>query len=843
MALRFGAAIALVLGLLLVPTGRSAASGTGHAGRPPEASAHRVYTNTPCNHAPSKPHQARCLSVAITAADHVIRPDASAPPSAALGPADIQAAYHLPDGGQGQTVAIVDAYGDSNAEADLGVFRSYYGLAPCTTANGCFRKVDQNGGTSYPADNSGWAMETSLDLDAVSAACPACNILLVEGNTASFDDLSYAVDTAVALGARYVSNSYGAGDIDAGSYDVHYDHPGVAVVASSGDVGNVVNWPSSIPQVVSVGGTRLTKDTSVARGWDESAWTDGGSGCSAYEPKPVYQSANGLDTQCANRATADVSADADPYSGLATYDTVGQNGWLQVGGTSLASPLVAAMYALAGAPAPGTYPVTYLYDPAHAGGFFDVTQGSNGSCGTKLCQAGAGWDGPTGVGSPNGVSALVSGPHGDIAGQVLDTSTGAPIPGATVSVPQGYTTHTDTGGKYRLSLPTGSYDVTATEYGYAPATTTGVSVTEGQTTTADFALAPVPSSVVSGVVTDGSGHGWPLYAKITIDGYRNGPIFTDPYTGRYSVKLAQQGSYTFHVSPVYLPGYVTKTFSVSTGTSDSITRDAALAIDPSACSAPGYTWNGLSESFAGWTGTTAQDGWSVAGSGHTWEFDNPGYRTPPMVPDGQFAIADSNYYGHGRMDTTLTSPTVDLSGQSAPVVAFDTAYYGYPRGETAIVDLSLDGGRSWTSIWKQDTANALGHIQIAVPQAAGKPTARVRFHYTGTDAWWWGIDNVFVGTRTCVTVTGSLIQGVVADTAGSSLVGATVTSNDRPREYGITVATPDDPNTPDGYYWLFSSLTGPHPFTATDTGHAPSTSVVDVASDQLTRQDWTLVDG
>ncbi len=143
-------------------------------------------------------------------------------------------------------------------------------------------------------------------------------------------------------------------------FDAYYNHAGVAVTASTGDTGDVTNWPAANPNVVAVGGTALTQDTTNPRGWNETAWVDGGSGCSPYEPHPDYQ--NGIDTNCAsNRAMADISADADPNTGLAVYDTLGYSGWLQVGGTSLSSPLVASMYALAGTPVPGTYPVSYPY--------------------------------------------------------------------------------------------------------------------------------------------------------------------------------------------------------------------------------------------------------------------------------------------------------------------------------------------------------------------------------------------------------------------------------------------------------------------------------------------------
>jgi subtilase family serine protease len=336
-----------------------------------------------------------------------------------LTPADIRSAYKLAGlSSGGRTVAIVDAYDNPKVESDLAVYRKTFGMAPCTTANGCFRKVNQNGAASpLPAADYGWAEEISLDVDAVSAACPDCRILLVEANGPDTTSLMTAVDTAVRLGAVAVSNSYG-GTEDATilAADSHLNHPGVAITASSGDSGYGVSWPASSQYVTAVGGTTLTK-ASNARGWTETAWSGAGSGCSKYEPKPSWQT----DTGCANRTVADVSADADPNSGLGVYDTYnscgsssfcdllirlgavqGLDGWVQVGGTSLSSPLVASVYALAGnAVTSGSYPY------AHTASLFDVMSGSNGSCGgTYLCTAKAGYDGPTGLGTPNGTGAF-----------------------------------------------------------------------------------------------------------------------------------------------------------------------------------------------------------------------------------------------------------------------------------------------------------------------------------------------------------------------------------------------------------------------------------------------------
>lgn len=349
---------------------------------------------------------ARCHSILVLRSDG--KPGGGGATVSGYGPADLQSAYKLSSSttgaGGGQTVAIVDAYDDPNAEADLGAYRSYFGLSTCTTATGCFRKVSQSGTTSYPTANSGWGQEISLDLDMVSAICPTCHILLVEASSASNTDLAASVDTAVSLGANAISNSYGGSESssDVSTYDAHYNHPGVAITASSGDSGYGPQYPAASPYVTAVGGTTLTRDSS-SRGFTETVWSGAGSGCSAYEPKPTWQT----DPGCANRTIADVSADADPNTGVAVYDSYaskGQKGWLVFGGTSVASPIIASVYALAGNAASTTYG-SYPY--SHTSNLFDVTLGSNGSCGgTYLCTGEIGYDGPTGNGTPNGTTGF-----------------------------------------------------------------------------------------------------------------------------------------------------------------------------------------------------------------------------------------------------------------------------------------------------------------------------------------------------------------------------------------------------------------------------------------------------
>ncbi|MER6333562.1 S53 family peptidase [Streptomyces sp. NPDC001034] len=401
-------AAALIAGGVAVATQTSAFATTPAASHAASASAATtVHTHRLCSQ-PSKPGYMACQSVERTdiAQHKSLGPDDT---PQGFGPSDLQAAYNLPtDGGSGQTVAIVDANDDPNAEKDLAAYRSQYNLPECSTANGCFKKIDQNGGTNYPSPDAGWAGEISLDVDMVSAACPQCKILLVEADSAGMDDLGTAVNQAVSQGAKFVSNSYGGseGSDDATADEQYFKHPGVAITVSSGDSGYGVEYPAASPYVTAVGGTSLTKDSS-ARGYSETVWGtsaggDGaGSGCSQYAAKPSWQQ----DTGCAKRAVADVASVADPATGLAVYDTYQASGWNVYGGTSAAAPFIAGVYALAGTPGASDTPASYPY--AHPDQLNDVTSGSNGSCDVSyLCQAGTGYDGPTGLGTPNGTAAF-----------------------------------------------------------------------------------------------------------------------------------------------------------------------------------------------------------------------------------------------------------------------------------------------------------------------------------------------------------------------------------------------------------------------------------------------------
>jgi subtilase family serine protease len=354
---------------------------------------------------------ARCLSKVIT--DARGNPLATSGPTG-FGPAQFHGGYNLPTTGPaGQTIAIVDAYNDPTVKADLDTYDSTYGLPAFPSCGGgvstaCFQKVNQTGGTAYPKTDPGWALEIALDVETAHEICQNCKILLVEATSNSFANLATAVNTAARLGATAISNSYG-GPESSSTNGGAYDHPGIAVTASSGDNGYGVETPAAYNTVVAVGGTTLKLTASNAYS-SESAWSGAGSGCSAYFSARSWQTstAGWSATACGNRrGVADVAADADPASGASVYDSTryqGRLGWFKVGGTSLSSPLIAAVYGLAGNASTASYPASIPY--AHTSSLHDVTTGSNGTCSTTMCKGAPGYDGPTGVGTPKGITGF-----------------------------------------------------------------------------------------------------------------------------------------------------------------------------------------------------------------------------------------------------------------------------------------------------------------------------------------------------------------------------------------------------------------------------------------------------
>ncbi len=410
-------------------------------------------------------------------------------PSSCLTPQDLQSAYFPGESPRApalepQTIALVDAYNDPSAEADLNVYSTEFGLPVCTKANGCFKQVSENGseapsslpfpktkaeleafakGTTHQREEAeeaeGWALEIATDVEVAHAVCQNCHILLVEADSPEYADLDTAENTA-AIHANEISDSWGGPE--GGADDQAFNHPGVAIAAAAGDDG-YLNWdqyatrdepgsayfqgadyPASSPHVISVGGTRLTLGASGA--WQsESAWNSqgaGGSGCSGSLPAPAWQSqvSDWAQVGCGQRrASADVAADADPSSGVNVYDSIPypyeEEGtklstvlhWAPIGGTSVASPIIASMVALAGGAHGVAYPAQTLYSHLGSPLLHDITAGGNGQCdgeytscegsmsplspldcgaATWICDATTGYDGPTGVGTPDGIGAF-----------------------------------------------------------------------------------------------------------------------------------------------------------------------------------------------------------------------------------------------------------------------------------------------------------------------------------------------------------------------------------------------------------------------------------------------------
>ena len=382
-------------------------------------------SNRPVCPGPASPGHARCHARVVT--DTRGNPLASSGPGSAYGPAQFHGAYGLPTAApSAQTIAIVDAYDDPSIVRDLNTYSCYYRLADCPTgtqsaATGSFfTKVNQSGSASgpFPSKNAGWALEIALDVETAHEICQTCKVVLVEANSSYGSDLDAAEDTAARLGATEISNSWGTSSEYAGEVaenTAHFNRPGIAITVSSGDNGyGAFGFPAASPNVVTVGGTTLnvTKQPDGSYAYaGETTWSGSGSGCSTTLPAQAWQISlsNWAQTGCgANRGVADVAADADPNTGAAVYDTTryqGRSGWFRVGGTSLSSPLVAGVYALAGNASSQSYPASIAYSNPSA--LHDVTSGpATGGCGTIMCSAAAGYDGPTGLGSPAGLGGF-----------------------------------------------------------------------------------------------------------------------------------------------------------------------------------------------------------------------------------------------------------------------------------------------------------------------------------------------------------------------------------------------------------------------------------------------------
>jgi subtilase family serine protease len=436
------------------------------------------------------------------------------PTPSGLSPASIKAAYGFPTGnsaGAGKTIAIVDAYDDPRAESDLAVFSAQFGLPDCTTANGCFTKVNQNGGTSYPAADTGWGLEISLDIQWAHAIAPGAKILLVEASSNSFTNLLAAEDYAKTH-AQYVSNSWSGSESPGETgYDSHFIQSGVSFFASSGDNGLPAEYPSSSPNVISVGGTTLHFDGN-GNFTGETGWAEGGGGCSVYETATSAQASFGGYGQAGcggRRATPDVALDADPNSGVSVYDSYGYGGWVIVGGTSAATPMWAARSADAGA----IVNAAYVY--AGSIPFRDITSGNNGApclVGFDLCTGRGSWAGTGSAPAPDfslsaspsgrtvtqgsGTSYTVTiGQLNGFGGSVALGASGLPGGASASFSPQSATSSSTLTVTTAQNTPTGTYTLTITGTSGSLVHSTTVSLTvDAAAQSGDFSLSVSPAS-------------------------------------------------------------------------------------------------------------------------------------------------------------------------------------------------------------------------------------------------------------------------------------------------------------------------------------------------------------
>jgi subtilase family serine protease len=550
-----------------------------------------------CAQAPAG--QAACGAQVVTNSSGVPLA-AGAPPAGAYGPAQFHGAYNLPTGGSSKTIAIVDAYDDPNVVADLAAYDATYGLSDLKaygSGSPWFRKVNQNGGTTPPAADSGWGLEIALDVETAHEICQSCNVLLVEASSNSFFDLGAAENEAAALGADVISNSWGGNEfLGETAYDSYFNHPGTVITASTGDSGYGVEYPASSQYVVGVGGTTLDVSGSGPYSYaGETAWSGAGSGCSRYETKPSWQH-----DACTKHTVADVSADADPNTGAAVYDSYGYSGWIQVGGTSLASPLIAAVFALSGNTTDRSAPY------GNPSALHDVVGGSNGNCGTYLCNAIAGYDGPTGLGTPNGLAAFSSAaptpdfslaatpssqsvtqgqtatytvamtPSGGFSSSVSVTVGGAPgspsgctLTTAAPSCPISVATTSSTS--------TGSYSLTFTGTGGGLTHTATASLTVNAPAAADFSLSIAPSNPtlrtpgsVTYTVTVNKLNGFNGSVALSVSGLPSG------LTGSFSPTSTSSTS-TLTVTANTKLARHTYTFTV-TGTSGTLTHSTTAKV-------------------------------------------------------------------------------------------------------------------------------------------------------------------------------------------------------------------------------------------------------------------------
>ncbi len=702
-------------------------------------------------------------------------------------PAWLQQAYDLSGlaatAGTFDTVAIVDAYDDPGAEQDLATYRSTYGLPGCTTTNGCFRKLNESGQASpLPSADAGWGEEESLDLDAVSALCPNCHIELIEANSNSWADLTAAMATAAASGAQQMSNSWAGGDASAPAGT--YSWPGVSVIAATGDHGylgaGVDAYPAAYPTVTAAGGTSLAAGGSGLRGFTETAWSlnssgwGGGSGCALSVTKPSWQT----DTGCAGRSYADLSADADPNTGLIVYDSAA-GGWLLMGGTSLATPLIAAYEALTGV-SHGTPQWAYTDSPL----LNPITSGENGTCAPNIlyiCNAGPGYNGPGGEGSISGEVASgapgIAAPAGSPASYLQSSSsTGASLEGGVW--PNGlqtsywweYGTSTSYGsdapvltapGGSGLAAATGTLtgltpdttyhlrlvaqNISGTTYGYDYTFTTAIVLTntappqitgpaqEGQTlTVSNGSWSPAPTSYgYQWQRCDSSGGGCTDITGATASNYTPGGA--DVGDDLSAIVTAINGAVT-QTAAAQAVGPVASGWPVNTAppqVTGTLEQGFPLTASPGSWSA------GTAISYQ-WQANRGIGFYDVAGA--TTSTYTPG--TQDLNADIRVVVTGQNSYGSLQVTSAKVGPiaTGEPNSTSAPSIATGTVEQGVPlsvAGTGGWSPAATSFGYQWQSNTGAGWADIGGATGSTYTPGVADLGAQIRVIVLGENAYGW----------------------------------------------------------------------------------------------------------
>jgi uncharacterized repeat protein (TIGR01451 family) len=764
-----------------------------------------------------------------------VAPNAPAPPpttSSYYNPLQIATAYDWPsitnsDNGAGVRTAIITSESSDLSASDYTDFWAAYGL-PNHTVN--VIPIDGNEGKN---DGLG---ETLLDIEYSGAMGPGETLDVYIAANPSFNDFTDAYNQFVQDGKdKVMTTSWGAPEV-AQPLDTD-EHifmkaatQGISMFAAAGDNGsgdnydpkNMADYPSVSAYITAANGTELVA-TKKGKYVSESAWVDTGGAISQIIPEPDWQRGPGVPRN-GFRNNSDLSMNA---GGARRYLFRYQGQWSLVYGTSAVAPQLAGMFAIGVSQNNGValgLSNKLIYDDVNASpknygsDFHDVTTGNNGAY-----LSGTDWDHPTGWGSPKAKNLLshltIQGPAGTLKGKVTGAASGTAIGGAVVDIkPGNYSRATEEDGTYQIRLPVGDFTATASAFGYQSASAS-ITITKDNTTTQDFALEPAPTATVSGKVTDGSGHDYPLYAEIKVMTPNFGQVadvWTNPQTGVYSLKLPIGYKYTLEVK-AYFDGYDSDNATLTLD--DDTTKNFALTVG-SSCQAPGYAVS-FGEDF---NGGFPPKGWSVTndvkGSKVVWNTNSVYGDANYTGGTGEAATAESNKVNWQRpFSTSLVAPPIAVSTLPPnPMLQFRLNFQHNVRSKTDMVSVGISfDGKKFFPIKRFTTSQGgyyalpgtLQAISLAPFIRRAKNNIWIRWTYADPRAlgkdWYAQIDDVVIGA--CAPTDVGLVEGQVKDAnTDGGIINAKISDAGGASTYSLRNAA--DPNLPVGYYFLFSKLGG-----------------------------------